>query len=194
MKKVIIKTISAMLVFVLSIFALSSCGGIFRIRSIFPEEYTGGFGDLDNGSGIKYYWVETYEELIAAMNLLRSHGSTFLKNAVLNYEGDLFDTKYCITISRFDGNADYVKFGDDPYDRWAKDVLVMSYGFFEDVTIDELVYSYVKCACGYNIGTGSHKMVTTGRYAHCTDCGVVIDMWTTPTIKGIEEDVDPLTE
>ena len=47
---------------------------------------------------------------------------------------------------------------------------------------------YVKCACGYNICTESHQMVTTGRFAHCTDCGAVFDTWTIPTIKGVSED------
>lgn len=142
MKKSIIKTISAVLVFVLSMLALSSCGWYpFGDPSIFPEGYTGGFG-IGYGSMLEYYWVETYEECVEAIELLKSHGSTFEETAIFSYEGDLFDTKYCFKI---DGRkAHYVKYGDNPYDRFAEDVRVESYAFFEDVTIEEIVYSNVE--------------------------------------------------
>ena len=126
-----------MVTVVLIIFSLPSCGP-FR-RSIFPEGYTGGWG-IEFGSGEEIYWVETYEEAVAAMDQLKSHGSTFYKTAIFSYEGDLFNTKYCF---RFQGKKDNVKFGDNPYDRWAENVVVESIGFFEDVTIDELVYSNI---------------------------------------------------
>lgn len=131
--------------------ALSSCGWIFSRKSIFPEGYTGGFG-IPYGSGFEIYWVETYEEAVDAMNQLKSHGSTFYKTAIFSYEGDLFDTKYYF---QFGHKKDNVKYGDNPYDRWAEDVVVGSVAFFEDVTIDELVYSniedytYVTCATAH---------------------------------------------
>ncbi len=154
MKKIIVKTISAALVFVLTLAALSSCGWypFGDPRSIFPEGYTGGWG-IEYGSGEEIYWVETYEEAVAAMDQLKSHGSTFYKTAIFSYEGELFDTKYCFM---FQGKKDNVKFGDNPYDRWAENVIVQSVGFFEDVTIDELVYSdiddylWFKCATPHN--------------------------------------------
>ncbi len=141
MKKTIIKTISVALVFVLTLAVLSSCGWYpFGDPSIFPEGYTGGFG-IGYGSMLEYYWVETYEECIEAIELLKSHGSTFEETAIFSYEGDLFDTKYCFKI---DGSkSEYVKYGDNPFDRRGANVRVESYAFFEDVTIDELVYSYV---------------------------------------------------
>ena len=89
-------------VILVSTLLLSSCGGIFRLRTVFPEGYTGGFmKHIDDGSGIEFYWVETYDELVEAMNLFRSHGSTFAESAIFTYEGDLFDTKYCICLQRF---------------------------------------------------------------------------------------------
>ena len=118
---------------------LSSCGYPFVRKSIFPEGYTGGFG-IEYGSGHEIYWVETYEECVEAMDQLKSHGSTFQKNIIFSYEGDLFDTKYCFMFLH---KKDGVKYGDNPYDRWADKVVVLTVGFFEDVTIEELVYSDV---------------------------------------------------
>lgn len=46
------------------------------------------------------------------------------------------------------------------------------------------------CICGHYIGTETHSMVTSGRYATCTDCGVVVDTFFIPVIKGIEENYD----
>ena len=126
------------------------------MKSIFPEGYTGGFGGLNEANVPEYYWVETYDELVEAMNLLKSHGSTFGEAIITNYEGDLFDTKYCIAMTRWGGFAEYVKFGDNPFDRWAKEVAIISYAFLEDVTIDELVYSYVEDYDVIAINHGEH--------------------------------------
>lgn len=48
----------------------------------------------------------------------------------------------------------------------------------------------VYCKCGYYIGTSVHNMVTSGRYATCTDCGIKIDTFSDVTIKDIEEDTE----
>ena len=106
----------------------------------FPEGYTGGFG-IEPGNPSACYWVETYEECQAAIDLLKSHGSTFSETAIFTYEGYLFDTKYCFFIDR--NKADYIPYGDNPFDRKAEEVKVVSYAFCEDVTIDELIYSYI---------------------------------------------------
>ena len=47
---------------------------------------------------------------------------------------------------------------------------------------------YIYCNCGYFIGTSTHTMVTTGRYAVCTDCGVKIDTFSDVTIKVFEDE------
>lgn len=46
----------------------------------------------------------------------------------------------------------------------------------------------VYCACGHYMGTETHTMVTTGRYANCTLCGVKVDTFSDITIKGFEDD------
>lgn len=43
---------------------------------------------------------------------------------------------------------------------------------------------YIYCECGHYIGTGTHTMVTTGRYATCTLCYVRVDTFSDITIKG----------
>ena len=155
MKKIL--AVLFVLVLLTSTVSLSSCrGNYFGMKSIFPEGYTGGFGGLNEANVPEYYWVETYDELVEAMNLLKSHGSTFGEAIITNYEGDLFDTKYCIAMTRWGGFAEYVKFGDNPFDRWAKEVAIISYAFLEDVTIDELVYSYVEDYDVIAINHGEH--------------------------------------
>ena len=138
MKKTV-KLISALLVLVLSVTALSSCGLYFSFSGYPPKGYTGGFG-ISPGQRVEYHWVETYEEVQAAIELLSSHGSTFYKSAFFNYDGELFDTKYCF---EFCGKMESVEKGSNPFDRKIELVVIRAYGFLEDVTIEELEYSYV---------------------------------------------------
>ena len=141
MKKYISKLTAVFLVVVLTVMALSSCGLLYRTRFFkYPDGYTGGFGYNHPMESTEYAWVETYEEVEEAIALLSSHGSNFYKSAFFNYEGDLFDTKYCF---KFLGEKDNVKYGDNPFDRYAEKVYIYSYAFFENVTIEELVFSYL---------------------------------------------------
>ena len=143
MKKSIVKLVSLMLVFAISVVVLSSCipNGWYTEDNYFPEGYTCGFTISPGNTHDSYYWVETYEECLAAIELLKSHGSSFKESTIFTYEGDLFDTKYCFSIDRH--RADKIDFGENPFDRRAEDVVVTSYAFYDEVTIDELVYSYV---------------------------------------------------
>lgn len=145
----LIKQIIAVLLLT-SIILLSSCDyyGNYFIKNgrhpkdtYFPEGYTGGFGISHGDTDAAYYWVETYEECIAAIELLKSHGSGFYPKAIFSYEGELFDTKYCFSIGR--KYSDKIEYGENPFDRWAKEVHISAYCFYNEVTIDELIYSYV---------------------------------------------------
>ena len=156
MKKEIIQTWSTMLVIVMLALSLTACNfnsgvtgnfdsvvnGNHQTHYLFPEGYTGGFYHQP-GANIEYWWVETYEECMAAIESLESHDSTFVKSAIFTYEGDLFDTKYCIKIPASILITEKINFGDDPFDRRGGGVEVFSYAFFEDVTIDEINHSYV---------------------------------------------------
>ena len=109
----------------------------------YPKGYTGGFRHDQPGYNVEYWWVETYEECVAAIELLKSHDSTFSESVIFTYEGDLFDTKYCFEIPRDNTITEDIEFGDDPFDRRGGNVLVCSYAFFDYVTIDEINHSYV---------------------------------------------------
>lgn len=168
MRNKVIKTISILLVFVISLLALSSCGLInignfdnstdgngsdsgkggmngnyYPDYNFYPDGYTCGFPDLlyQRGPELEFWWVETYDECLAAIELLKSHGSTFAESAIFAYEGNLVDTKYCFIFSRTHIYTEKIKFGDNPFDRKACDVRIVTYAFIENVTIDEINYS-----------------------------------------------------
>ena len=86
----------------------------------YPENYTCGFPNYNvfPNSLTEIWWVETYEECLEAINLLKSHDSTFMKSAIFTYEGDLFDTKYCFII-KDTPLVEKISFGDNPFDRHA---------------------------------------------------------------------------
>lgn len=118
---------------------LTSCGGIFSKPSIYPEGYTGGVG-IPYGSGLQVAWVETYDEAINAIDLLKSHESTFRELVLLHFDEAVYDVKYCFV---FNEEYDRIRFGESHFDRYAKLVDVVCYVFFEEVTIEQLSYSYV---------------------------------------------------
>lgn len=101
-----------------------------------PEGYTGGWGFAVEDC----FWVETAEECIAAIELLKSHGSTFQHSAIFTYENEVIDMKYCFGFNR-NYPGDVIKYGEDPFDRYYDHVWVISIGFYEDITIEEIVYS-----------------------------------------------------
>ena len=154
--KSIIKTISVLLFLVILVVPLYSCYNTFQFgvnyrESIFPKGYTGGF-IFQPGNPVEYYWVETYEEVLEAVELLKSHGSTFYNESFFVYEGDEFDVKYCFEFGgEYGPHKDMVPYGENPYDRWATNVYISSYIFLEDVTIDELVYSNLRKYDAYSI-------------------------------------------
>ena len=139
MKNTIIKTISAVTVIVLMMLMLSSCGAPII-------GHTGGFTgepfwDYD------YYWVETYDECVEAIERMKVHGSTFYETMLVSYEGDLFDMKYCIKVRDEEKEIMHpyeiftFKFGAQKFDWKAEKVEIMCFAFLEDVTIDEILSS-----------------------------------------------------
>ena len=88
---------------------------------------------------------------MAAIELLKSHGSTFYPTVIFTCDDESFDVKYCFEL---DINlSENSKYGDNPFNRYVSTVSVMSVGFYDNVTIDELVYSHVSNydAFGFNI-------------------------------------------
>ena len=154
MKKATIKAISILTFTIVFFTIISSCqhtslsssdetkNGNFKDWDFYPDGYTGGFYHQP-GCDVEYWWVETYEECVAAIELLKSHDSTFAESVIFTYEGDLFDTKYCFEIPHYNIHTEKIKFGDDPFDRRGGNVLVCSYAFFDDLTIDEINHSII---------------------------------------------------
>ena len=126
------KRIISLLIIVFTLVSLSSCG-----RNIFPRGYTGGLG-IPFGSGRQIFWVETLEDTAKSAISLKDHDSTFLGGYIFEEDDEIFDVKYCFI---FDHKKDKIKYHEDPYDRWAEKVEIRAYGFYVDVTIDELLYS-----------------------------------------------------
>lgn len=120
-------------ILLLAILTLTSCG-----KNIYPKGFTGGIG-IERGSGRQVAWVETSDDLYTSANLLKNHDSTFIGGYIF-YSEELFDVKYCFV---FDHGYDKIKYDDSHFDRWAEDVEIRSYGFFDDVSIDDLNYSMV---------------------------------------------------
>ena len=155
MKNKMLRTISVLLIFALTTLAIVGCDFLPNDpNGIFPEGYTGGIG-IQPGSPSEHWWVETYEEYIDAIELLKSHGSTFAEDIAFACDEDLFDVKYGFTICGNGRQGERIKFGDNPFDRWAYDIKTFAMVFFDDLTIDELVYSNVKFYEGYQIEFGS---------------------------------------
>ena len=126
------KRIIGIILLLAVLFSLSGCR-----KSIFPRGYTGGLG-IPFGSGREIFWVDSYDEMYNSANLLKEHNSSFRGGYIFDENDVIFFTKYCFI---FDYDKDEIDFKDSPYDRWAELVEIRAYGFFEDVSLDELVYS-----------------------------------------------------
>ena len=177
MKKII--SFCLLTVIVCTTLILSSCNiGVgdmgHKTHDLFPEGYTGGFRHQP-GPNIEYWWVETYEECLEAIELLKSHGSTFSDDLHFVYESELVDCKYCFVITGVGGKSEEIKWGDNPFDRCAKDVRIDSYAFFGEVTIDEINHSLVSNFNAYKIGG---KSVLKNIIDNHLESKVVIDEWT----------------
>ena len=144
MNKVIKKMICIAICF-LSVISFVSCDDIYDIlypnkKSYVPEGYTGGIEYDDHFHGVyEIKWVETYEEMMDAVTLLRSHGSTIYDTTVFNCEEDGLDVKFCFTSRR--DKAPALQDGENYFDRCIDGVSITQYIFLEDVTIEELEYS-----------------------------------------------------
>ena len=155
-------------------------------HDLYPEGYTGGFTHQP-GANIEYWWVETYEECLEAIELLKSHGSTFKDDTVLTYDGDLFDCKYCFMMTGVTGVGDStekIEWGDNPFDRRALNVQIKTYAFIDEVTIDEINHSYVSRHKGYWVASSPTLFLLKDEI---TEDNVVITEWE----KRIDWDKEP---
>ena len=109
---------------------------------IVPEGYTGGITwDYHNHLVYGYYWLETYEEVLEAVELLKSNGSTILRSIAFDCDDEILDSKFCFVYPR--SKAEPLEEGKNFFDRKIDNCEFMWFAFFENVTIDELLYSTV---------------------------------------------------
>ena len=109
------------------------------------DGYTGGFGESSGWGpeayrGIKICWMETFEELETVVNGLITYGNDVEPALVPKYESEYVDYKYCIIVS-----TESVKMPKDD-EKWYESkfnatITILCYGFFDNVTIDEIEYS-----------------------------------------------------
>lgn len=102
------------------------------IKDVLPEQYY--------KEKYEVYVLDTYEEVLAAIELLESHGSTLKRTLGFNYESDLINSKYLFLCEK--KNAEPIEEGKDFFDRKMDEGGFIWYGFYDDVTCDELVSSW----------------------------------------------------
>lgn len=113
-----------------------SCGLIYQPKR--PAGYTGGWAI--NHSGVDIYWVETYEEAMEAIEHLEAYDNEIKQGLISSYENEKVDAKYCFML--YTNNTKKRKKGQKWYDHKYSKVNVVYFGFLDNVTIEELEYSF----------------------------------------------------
>lgn len=142
----LIKIILNILVCLSFVISLTACDllNVFGIRQgnddIVPNGYTGG---VTNDKHYHYVyetvWLETYDELTNALTLLKSNSSEIPKTPIFNCEKYGIDVKYRISFSR--DKSEKLQEGREYFDRRLERITVTWYAFFEELTVEELIYS-----------------------------------------------------
>ena len=158
-----LRKITAFLLLIVIAFSLSSCEKYRELGvdgpncgpdpwEFYPDGYTAGFPSMirewKNGCSDEIWWVETYEECLGAIELLKSRGSEFTHISLLSYEGEFCDIKYCFLFPSVCDGSEQISFGENPFDRKANNVIVYSCIFLDDVTVDEINYGDI---ADYNV-------------------------------------------
>lgn len=155
MKQVIKITISLLLLLAI-VFSFASCELLpFDTSSNKGKDgYTGGFRrERHYYIGKEIHWVETYEEAMVAIEHLTAAGNKIPLSILSSFENDTVDAKYCFVLSV--ASAKRLKNGEQWYDRkGARVVSVRYYGFLDNVTIDQLEFSYIEDYRCFSVSKG----------------------------------------
>ena len=109
---------------------------------IVPEGYTGGFAETPCMHEVTgFYWLETYEEVLEAIELLKSHGSEIGRTIGFNCDGGLLDVKWCFVYSR--SKAEPLEEGKNFFDRRIDGGKFDWYGFYDDVDMEKIYYDHI---------------------------------------------------
>ena len=114
------------------------------------DGYTGGLTNLEEYHHYnEVYWLETYDEVVEAVELLKSHGTEIPPIILFDCEEYGLDMKFCISFRK---SSEPYTDGKNYFDRKLEIVEIYSFVFFEDVTVEELEYShynYYECVLYY---------------------------------------------
>ena len=106
-----------------------------------PDGYTGGFPmERHFISGHSFFWFETYDELMEALNRTRAYGTKIPVTPYFDCEEEYgVDVKFCVLMPR--KYEEDLKEGQDCFDQYISSIGIHSFVFFDEVSIDELVFS-----------------------------------------------------
>ena len=154
------KTLSTIFCLTL-LLSITSCGFVEWIKNVYdenscgetPEGYTAGFWEppyfYENR---EFHWVETFEEVLIAIEHLEAAGNDIPKQIMSKYETDLVDAKYCFIMDIASGHKeDKSKVW---YDRKANRILIWYIGMLDDLSIEELEYTYYGLFRGFDVSLG----------------------------------------
>lgn len=111
-------------------------------NKIVPEGYTGGFVyDLAFHSVYGIYWLETYEEVLEAVELLKANGSIVEPRIGVEFGEEQFDVKWAFVYQR--KYAEPKEEGKNFFDRRIDNGDFKCYIFRTNVTIERLIYNTV---------------------------------------------------
>ena len=125
--------------------SLASCDIIDIIK--YGHSYTGGYIEYevppDYYKSTYFRWFETFDELLVAIEHLKTAGNEVSVEYIPTYENETVDAKYCI-IYRNTANREKSKKGKEWYDLKGWQIIGIDYfGFLDKITIEKLEHSYI---------------------------------------------------
>ena len=108
----------------------------------FPKGYTGGV-ETNYQWHLDYEvkWLDTYDELKDAVTRLRAHGTEVDPTVLFDCEEYGLDLKFCLISPRY--LSEELSEGQGYFDRKLIRVSISTYVFFEDASIDEIIFDWL---------------------------------------------------
>ena len=108
----------------------------------FPKGYTGGVSpNYQVHLDCEVKWLDTYDELKDAVTRLRAHGTEVDPTVLFDCEEYGLDLKFCVISPRY--LSEELSEGQGYFDRKLASVSISTYVFFEDASIDEIIFDWL---------------------------------------------------
>ena len=138
--KQILKPLICLVLCISVVLSVASCDLLTK-KDKHPEGYTGGFcAEPHFYSNREIHWLETYDEAMEAIRHLVSAGNEIPRRPISSYENEFVDAKYCFNLNTY--RTPELKEGEEWYDRKFHSITIFYIGFLDDITVEELEYSY----------------------------------------------------